>query len=73
MQKNIQTIIKQDPKLYNYLKENSYLIKEFNRNNITPDNFKKMMKEKYKERVSDKLLRTVDNIDIISSVLDIFK
>ena len=73
MKKNIQILIKQDPKIYNYLKDNSNYIKDFNRNSITIDNFKKIMKEKYQERTSDKLLKVVDNIDIISSVLDIFK
>ena len=73
MQKNIQVLLKQDPKLYEMLKNNSYFFKDFNRGSIDIDSFKKMMKEKYKERVSDKLSKAVDNIDMISSVLDIFK
>ncbi len=60
-------------KEYNYLKENSYYFKELNRGTKSFLNFKEDMKEKYKERTTDKLINMVDNIDMISSVLDILK
>ena len=73
MNKFLQISIKKDPSIYNYLKNNSTYIKYFNRGSLRVDEFKKIMKEKYKERTSDKLIRFADNIDMISSVLDIFK
>ena len=65
--------IKNNPKLYDILKHNSNYIKELNRN---PNSYKKFvseMKEKYKLRVTDKISETVDNIDLVSNVLQMLK
>ena len=35
--------------------------------------FVKEMKSKYKERTSDKIEKVIDNIDLVSNILDIFK
>ncbi len=64
---------RENEKEYNYLKQNSYYFKDLNRNTKSFNNFKEEMKEKYKERPTDKLVNIVDNIDMITSVLDIFK
>ena len=68
-----QLLFKNNPKEYQYLKENSWYIKYLNRGIIDYNTFKNEMKKQYKERISDKLENAVDNIDLISSVLDILK
>ncbi len=73
MQLKQQVELKENIKYYNYLKENSYFIKDFNRGVIDVKAFARLMKEKYKERVTDKLNNAVDNMELISSVLDILK
>lgn len=63
----------EDKKLKRYLDENSYWIKELNRN---PNNYKTFiseMKALYKERPVDKIENAIDTIDIVSSVLDTLK
>ena len=65
--------IKNDPKMYEILKRNSYYIKYLNRN---PESYKKFvseMKEKYKIRITDKINEVMDNIDLVSNVLDVLK
>ena len=68
-----QIQFKNNPKYYQYLKENSNYIKLLNRGVINYQIFTNEMKKRYKERVTDKLESVVDNIDIINSVLDILK
>jgi hypothetical protein len=68
-----QIQFKNNPKYYQYLKENSNYIKLLNRGVIDYRGFSNEMKKIYKERVTDKLESVVDNIDIINSVLDILK
>lgn len=68
-----QLALRDNPKLYNYLKENSYFFKCFNRDVINLKIFEKEMKIKYKERVTDKLNSAVENMELISSVLSILK
>ena len=62
-----------NPKYYQYLKENSEYIKLLNRGIIDYKGFSNEMKKLYKERVTDKMESVVDNIDLINSVLDILK
>ena len=65
--------IKNNPKMYDILKHNSNYIKELNRN---PNSYKKFlsdMKEKYKLRVTDKINEAIDNIDLVSNVLEVLK
>lgn len=69
MEIDLQMKLKKDPKMYQFLKENSYWLKDLNRD---PNNYKKFveeMKVKYKLRPTDKVNGVIDNIDIISSVL----
>lgn len=73
MQLYNQIALRENVKLYNYLKENSYQFKDLNRDVITYKDFEKAMKIKYKERTTDKLNNAVENIELITSVLNIFK
>lgn len=68
-----QIAFRENPKLYNALKDNSYYFKYLNRGVIDAKKFSQDMKILYKERTSDKIGSLVDNIDLISSVLDILK
>lgn len=73
MQLHDQIAFKQDEKNYIYLKNNSYFFKELNRGVIDYKKFDSEMKTKYKERTTDKLNSVMDNIDLISSVLNVLK
>ena len=73
MQLNLIMKIKNDKKMYELLKLNSYWIKDLNRN---PNNYKKFvaeMKAKYRLRTSDKISDAIDNIDLITAILDNLK
>lgn len=73
MQLHLQVAFKENEKMYNYLKENSYYFKELNRETLDFKQFTNLMKEKYKERTTDKINNLVDNMDLITSVLNILK
>lgn len=60
-------------KAYKQLQENSYFFKSLNRGDISYNDFVKEMKVKYKERVSDKLSSAIDNMELVSSVLNVLK
>ena len=62
---------KQD--LYNLLKLNSSFIKDLNRGTMDYKVFDNIMKTKYKKRTTDKVSSLIDNMDLVSSVLDILK
>ena len=62
---------KQD--LYNLLKLNSSYIKDLNRGTMDYKGFDNIMKTKYKKRTTDKVSSVIDNMDLVSSVLDILK
>ncbi len=73
MQLQSHIAFRENQKEYNYLKMNSYYFKDLNRGNIDFMRFSSAMKEKYKERVTDKLNGVIDNMELISSVLDVLK
>ena len=63
----------ENPKEKKYLDENSFWIKDLNRN---PNNYYKFietMKPQYKDRPVDKLESAINTIDVVSSVLNTFK
>ena len=70
MELELQYKIKNTKNYYNYLKENSYYIKRLNRNSKEFSNF---VKDKYGLRVSDKISKTIDNIDLINTLLKAIK
>lgn len=65
--------LQNNPKMLNYLKLNSEWYKYLNRNPMNYDKFINSMKEKYKIRTSDKINNVIDNMDTISSILNILK
>lgn len=58
---------------YNYLQLNSWYYKELNRGIKNYSDFEKDMKNKYKQRTTDKISNAIDNIDVITSMLDMIK
>lgn len=73
MSYEIQNRINSDINLKRFLRENSYWYKSLNRNsNIFPQ-FVSEMKVKYKLTTNDKINRTIDNISMIQSFLDVLK
>lgn len=73
MELELQKKLLENPKMYRYLKENSYWIKYLNRNPLLYKEFQEKMKELYHERATDKLSDAIDNIDLISGILSSLK
>lgn len=73
MQIYLQMQFRENAKSYRQLKENSYYFKELNRGLVDYKKFNEDMKIKYKERVTDKINNVVENMDLITSVLDVLK
>ena len=73
MQVNVLLELKKDEKMFELFKLNSYWIKELNRKPENIKRFKEEMKVKYKLRASDKISDAIDNIDIITNVLNAIK
>jgi len=70
---NLQYKINQDPKQHQFLRENSYWYKYLNRGEIYYKDFIEDMKEKYKLRPTDRLNKMIDNMNMITSFLDVLK
>ena len=69
----LQYKLKSNPNYIRYLRENSNWYKYLNRN---PESIKYLirdMKDKYKLNTSDKISKTVDNLQLIQSFLNILK
>jgi hypothetical protein len=64
-------IIKKNPILYNYLRDESYNYKYLYRDPSFLNEIIDLAKEKYKLRSIDKLDRLKDNIDLIQTFLDV--
>ncbi len=73
MNLNVQKKLEEDKKMNTLLKENSYWIKDLNRNEDNYKLFVIKMKEQYHLNVTDKISDAIDNIDIISSILETLK
>ena len=69
MNKELLASIKKD-KYYDYLKENSYFIKDLIRNPENYKIFKRYIKEKYQLRPQDKLNNVLEDINLISDILN---
>lgn len=73
MESNLYIKFLENEKEKRYLDENSYFIKYLNRNPDFYYEFIRIMKEKYKERPTDKLESAINTIDIINTVLNTIK
>ena len=58
-----------NPKMYEYLKQNSIWYKALNRDASLYKESENKMKELYHERTTDKISDVIDNIDLIESVI----
>ena len=73
MQLYNQIALRENEETYNYLKSNSTYFKLFNRDLIDSKTFLREMKIKYKKRSTDKITKALDNMEMVSSILDILK
>ncbi len=69
----IQRRIDSDINLKRYLRENSIWYKRLNRSEASFPYFVDEMKMKYKLTTSDKINKTIDNINMLQSFLDVLK
>ena len=69
----LQNRISSDINLKRFLRENSYWYKILNRNENSFSEFVSEMKVKYKLTTSDKINRTIDNIGMLQSFLEVLK
>lgn len=69
----LQQKLAEDTKMAELLKLNSYWYKALNRNSENYKNFVNAMKEKYHLKMTDKINDAIDNIDIITGILDTLK
>lgn len=73
MEINLQYKIKNTKGYYEYLKDNSWWIKNLSRNPDSFNEYQNYLKDKYELRTSDKISKAIDNIDLISSLLSAIK
>ena len=73
MDRSVFFELEKDKKMAELLKYNSYWLKDLNRNPLALKKFREEMKIKYKLRTTDKISDAIDNIDIISNVLNALK
>ena len=69
MDKGILYNLEKD-KLLIYLKQNSYFIKDLLRNPNNYENLKKTIKEKYNLRLQDKISNIINDIELVSSIIN---
>ena len=70
---NLQNKINNDINLKKFLRENSYWYKILNRNENAFIDFVNDMKVKYKLTTTDRINRTIDNIGMLQSFLEVLK
>ena len=66
-------IIRSNPNIYRYLRENSYWYKYLFRNPNLIKNLEEEMIKKYKLTTEDKLERLSNSMNIINTFMDVFK
>ena len=65
--------LKSNPKLYQYLKENSEWLKQLNRSNHSLKKFESFIKDKYHLKKTDKIFDALDNLDLVTNLLTTLK
>ena len=73
MDREVIEKFRKNKKFLNYLRENSNWYKELNRDKSNYDLFIKKMKEKYKLRTIDKVDNFVDNVDLVTKIINMSK
>ncbi|MBR2248538.1 MAG: hypothetical protein IKG58_03075 [Bacilli bacterium] len=73
MDKYTINIIKNNPNIYRYLREESFWYKYLNRDNNYIKRMEKEMKDKYKLNTIDKIDNLTRNINLISTFIDVLK
>ena len=73
MNKSVLVTLKENEKLFSHFMENSYYIKDLNRNPNFFKTFESKMKEVYKERTTDKISKAIDTVEMLSSIIDTIK
>ena len=68
-----QIIVRNNPNIYRYLRENSYWYKYLNRNGESIKDLEKEMKDRYKLRTEDRLESINNSISLIHSFMDVLK
>ena len=65
--------IKNNPLIYNYLRENSYWYKELNRGTANLKQLEENAKKMYKQTTADKIEKLSHNIELITTFMDVLK
>lgn len=73
MSLELQYRINSDPRLKQFLRENSYWYKYLNRSNTYLKPFISDMKDKYKLKTTDKINKLTNNISMLRAFLDVLK
>ena len=73
MSLELQYRINSDPRLKQFLRENSYWYKYLNRSNTYLKPFISDMKDKYKLNTTDKINKLTNNISMVRAFLDVLK
>lgn len=73
MQLITQYALKNDERMHKFLHENSEWYKYLNRSAANYQKFTSAMKKKYKLNPTDKISSTLDNIDLLSTVIQTIK
>jgi len=68
-----QMIIRNNPNIHRYLRENSYWYKYLNRDPTSIKILEMEMKERYKITTEDKISNVSRNVEMISAVLNILR
>lgn len=69
----VQKKLMEDTKMEELLKQNSYWYKALNRKEENYKEFVQTMKTKYNLRVTDKISEAIDNIELVSTILETIK
>ena len=73
MSLELQYRINSDPRLKQFLRENSYWYKYLNRSNTYLKPFISDMKDKYKLKTTDKINKLTNTISMVRTFLDVLK
>lgn len=69
----IQFKIKNNPRYIQYIREHSYWYKILNRNPLMFKDFEEKVKEDYKLRVSDRISRALNTIEMFQNIVSSLK